>query len=65
MSQASRVLSGRPYPLGAMVDAHGVNFSLFSYHAGAVEFLLLDHMPKHEYLFWSFFHNALILKDTE
>jgi hypothetical protein len=47
-----------------MVDAHGVNFSLFSYHASAVELLPLDHNPKHEYISWSYFHNALILKDT-
>lgn len=43
MSQTSNVSSGRPYPLGATVDANGVNFSLFSYHASAVELLLYDH----------------------
>jgi isoamylase len=43
MSQISNVPSGRPYPLGAIVDAHGVNFSFFSYHASAVELLLFDY----------------------
>ena len=64
MVQTSRVTSGRPYPLGAMVDAQGVIFSLLCYHTGAVEMLPLDHTPKHEYISWSYFHNALILKDT-
>src|SRR5690349_17303446 len=34
---------GRPYPLGATWDGGGVNFSLFSEHAEAVELCLFDH----------------------
>jgi len=33
---------GRPYPLGATWDGEGVNFSLFSEHATAVELCLFD-----------------------
>jgi glycogen operon protein len=33
---------GRPHPLGATVDAEGVNFSVFSRNATAVELLLFD-----------------------
>lgn len=33
---------GSPVPLGATVDANGVNFSLFAQHATAVELLLFD-----------------------
>src|SRR5438309_7271984 len=33
---------GRPYPLGAVWDGHGVNFSLFSEHATGVELCLFD-----------------------
>jgi glycogen operon protein len=33
---------GRPQPLGATVDATGVNFSLFSRHATGVQLLLFD-----------------------
>ncbi|GAA3779641.1 glycogen debranching protein GlgX [Streptomyces coacervatus] len=38
----SRVTPGRPQPLGATVDADGVNFSLFSEHATRVDLLLFD-----------------------
>src|SRR5262249_20888115 len=34
--------SGRPHPLGATVDKEGVNFSVFSRNATAVELLLFD-----------------------
>jgi glycogen operon protein len=34
--------AGRPHPLGATVDANGVNFSVFSQNATAVELLLFD-----------------------
>jgi glycogen debranching enzyme len=34
--------SGRPWPLGASVDAHGVNFAVFSQHATRVELCLFD-----------------------
>jgi len=33
---------GKPYPLGATWDGHGVNFALFSEHATAVELCLFD-----------------------
>src|SRR6516162_1645131 len=33
---------GRPHPLGATVDKDGVNFSVFSRNATAVELLLFD-----------------------
>jgi isoamylase len=33
---------GRPHPLGAVPDEHGVNFAVFSQHATAVELLLFD-----------------------
>ena len=38
----SRVLPGRPYPLGATWDGHGVNFALFSENATRVELCLFD-----------------------
>lgn len=34
--------SGRTQPLGAIVDANGVNFSLYSAHATAVELLIFE-----------------------
>ena len=34
--------AGSPHPLGATVDANGVNFSVFSQNATAVELLLFD-----------------------
>ena len=36
------VLPGKPHPLGATPDSHGVNFVLFSEHATSVELLLFD-----------------------
>jgi isoamylase len=39
MTEAS---PGRPFPLGAMWDGHGTNFSLFSEHAECVELCLFD-----------------------
>lgn len=39
---AIEVLPGRPYPLGATVMDDGVNFSVFSAHATAVQLLLFD-----------------------
>ena len=38
----SRVAEGLPYPLGATWDGLGVNFSLFSAHAGKVELCLFE-----------------------
>lgn len=37
-----RVWPGKPYPLGATWDHHGVNFALFSAHAEKVELCLFD-----------------------
>ena len=34
--------SGRPYPLGATWDGHGVNFAVFSAHADCIELCLFD-----------------------
>ena len=39
---SSRIWPGRPYPLGASYDGHGVNFALFSEHADRVELCLFD-----------------------
>jgi len=38
----SALLPGRPWPLGATVDAEGVNFAVFSAHASAIELCLCD-----------------------
>ncbi|MDQ1432844.1 MAG: isoamylase [Actinomycetota bacterium] len=38
----SEVWPGRPFPLGALWDGEGTNFSLFSEHADAVELCLFD-----------------------
>jgi len=45
---AIRILPGRPYPLGATVEPGGVNFSVFSANATAVEFLLFDRYDQQE-----------------
>jgi isoamylase len=37
------VTRGRPQPLGATVDADGINFSVFSEHATRVDLLLFEH----------------------
>src|SRR5262245_54090813 len=37
-----RVLPGRPFPLGASWDGHGVNFAIYSENATAVELCLVD-----------------------
>jgi glycogen operon protein len=37
-----RVWPGSPYPQGAIWDGEGINFSIFSEHAEAVELLLFD-----------------------
>src|SRR3954453_23130912 len=36
------VEAGDPHPLGATVDAEGVNFSVFSEHADSIDLLLFD-----------------------
>ncbi|HMJ78076.1 MAG TPA: hypothetical protein VK507_19000, partial [Iamia sp.] len=38
----TEVWPGRPFPLGAVWDGHGVNFSLFSENARRVELCLFD-----------------------
>jgi glycogen operon protein len=42
------VWPGSPYPLGATWDGEGVNFSLFSDHAGKVELCLFDAKGRRE-----------------
>lgn len=42
MNNDIRVLSGKPYPLGATCDENGTNFALFSAHAEKVELCLFD-----------------------
>ena len=42
MPQGIRVFPGRPYPLGATWDGHGVNFALFSANAEKVLLCLFD-----------------------
>ena len=37
MSDGANLEAGRPWPLGASWDGHGVNFALFSAHATRVE----------------------------
>jgi len=44
----STVSAGRPSPLGATLDADGVNFALFSANADRVELCLFDSSGKHE-----------------
>lgn len=41
------IQTGRPYPLGATWDGHGVNFAVFSRHATRVDLCLFDN-PKDE-----------------
>ncbi|WP_329581100.1 glycogen debranching protein GlgX [Kitasatospora sp. NBC_01250] len=62
----AEVTAGRPQPLGATVDANGVNFAIFSERATQVDLLLfdsydapvparvitLDHERHHSYHFW-------------
>jgi isoamylase len=46
--RTSRVLEGRPYPLGATWDGLGVNFALFSANATKVELCLFDEKGERE-----------------
>jgi glycogen operon protein len=39
---AATLLNGHPWPMGATWDGHGVNFSIFSAHAQAMELCLFD-----------------------
>ena len=38
-----QIATGKTHPLGAIPDADGVNFSIFTERATAVELLLFDH----------------------
>jgi isoamylase len=42
------ILPGKPYPQGATWDGTGVNFSLYSEHAQAVELCLFDGIDSHK-----------------
>lgn len=37
-----QIQAGRPYPLGATIQADGVNFAVFSYHGDKIELCLFD-----------------------
>ena len=50
MSAAAPLTAGRPWPLGATVDAQGVNFAVFSAHATAIELCLYDDTGRDELL---------------
>ena len=45
---SSRLLEGRPHPLGATWDGLGVNFAIFSAHASKVELCLFDERGERE-----------------
>ncbi len=47
-SAHSRILPGRPYPLGATWDGKGVNFALFSANAEKVQLCLFDPAGRRE-----------------
>ena len=44
----SRILEGRPFPLGATWDGLGVNFALFSANATKVELCIFDNRGERE-----------------
>jgi isoamylase len=48
MPQNNRIAEGSPFPLGATLDANGVNFALFSAHATKVELCLFDEKGEKE-----------------
>jgi glycogen operon protein len=43
-----RLMPGRPYPLGATPEMHGVNFAVFSAHAEKIELCLFDQAGRRE-----------------
>ena len=45
---AAQLQAGKPFPLGATVDARGANFALFSAHAERVELCLFDILGRRE-----------------
>ena len=48
MGAVAALSPGQPGPLGATVDARGVNFAVFSAHATAIELCLYDDAGEHE-----------------
>ena len=44
----ARLTAGRGWPLGAQVDARGVNFAVFAAHAQAIDLCLFDESGTHE-----------------
>lgn len=48
MNPITAVWPGRPYPRGATWDGEGVNFALFSEHAGKVELCIFDKTGRRE-----------------
>ena len=48
MVGSKRILKGKPYPLGAHWDGHGINFAVFSAHAEAVEICIFDEQGQEE-----------------
>jgi isoamylase len=48
VTRKSRILEGRPFPLGATWDGLGVNFALFSANATKVELCLFDDRGERE-----------------
>ncbi|MAD61681.1 MAG: glycogen debranching enzyme GlgX [Myxococcales bacterium] len=48
MVGSKRILEGKPYPLGAHWDGHGINFAVFSAHADAVEICIFDEQGQEE-----------------
>jgi len=51
-AQLSALEAGRPWPLGAHADAHGVNFAVFSANATQVELCLFDAQGERELARW-------------
>ena len=47
-SAANELLPGRPWPLGATWDGHGVNFAVFSSSAQRLDLCLFDDSGEHE-----------------
>ncbi len=47
-ANAEPLTPGRPWPLGATVQAGGVNFAVFSAHADAVDLCLYDDAGRHQ-----------------
>ena len=45
---ATQLRIGKPWPMGAHFDGHGVNFAVFSTHAHAMELCLFDAEGTHE-----------------